>query len=246
VAKLRSRLRNYDLPFPWNPLIHELSPNLSLHSRNTRILLHERDKFIYYRIPKSGNSTVVKTLFMHDPSTQQGQRESYSSKAAKTEYGSRPSDFIWRPHHFDAYFRFTFVRNPFHRVLSAYRDKVSGGKKAGNEARKRMGADSFPEFVAFLETGGGLKANAHWAPQVWFVPERLDFVGKIETMSRDLQNVLSCIWPDILFSQVFSHAPHATAANVHARSVYTEGLIERVVRLYRHDFEAFQYDLSLP
>jgi hypothetical protein len=135
---------------------------------------------------------------------------------------------------FERSFKFTFVRDPYARVLSAYLDKVRTGAKITPIA-------TFTEFCRYL-AAGGLHANAHWAPQssLLLLPiERFDFIGKVENIKEDLSRVFAHL--DLKPSEPRLAGPPVTNARDLVEKEYTPDCRETVRRLYRRDFELFGY-----
>ncbi|EDV31767.1 uncharacterized protein Dana_GF15517 [Drosophila ananassae] len=106
---------------------------------------------------------------------------------------------------------FLFVRDPFERILSAYRNKLEGNKNTfykalGNKIvhrfrRRNLGGPwprcgpTFEEFVRFLiaEHEAGKKFDEHWAPIYSFcTPCSVNFtiIGKTETFQRDSEYII--------------------------------------------------------
>lgn len=88
---------------------------------------------------------------------------------------------------FDAYFKFSFVRNPWDRAVSIYKYY---------KFHKRC---SFPAFVA-EDLSGWMWQERHWfvGPQVDFVCDRdgalkVDFLGRFENLQQDFDQVCRAI-----------------------------------------------------
>ena len=102
----------------------------------------------------------------------------FTSEQARWEHSRR--DFI-----------FTFVRNPYVRVLSAYLDKIAGSRDPAVwcpfAERHGLGEGeiSFGQFLRLVASEAPETRDTHWRPQtlmigVGFVP--YDFVGTMETL----------------------------------------------------------------
>ena len=124
------------------------------------------EPFFYNRVPKAANTSITQTLFTHS---------AYSPRLARRD---NPKYKFQRPIflspnqvyklEYEA-FKFTFVRNPYSRVLSAYLDKVGRRKHQGLRflawAEANNQPASFLGFCRYLDAGG-LFLDMHWAPQV--------------------------------------------------------------------------------
>jgi hypothetical protein len=134
---------------------------------------------------------------------------------------------------FDAYFKFSFVRNPWSRVISLYR-----------YLNQDPGL-SFKEFVlTVLKKQLWRKMYPFVGPQSEFVCDRdgrmlVDFVGRFESLQADFNTVCERIkLPAISL-------PHVNKAKVSAgneyQDYYDSESKECVAELYRKDIESFGY-----
>jgi len=155
------------------------------------------------------------------------------------------------------WFRFAFVRNPYARLLSAYTQKVRDLKSPWvgfrEAVRRSAGVPTvpgaapavveFPDFVRYIgEQDDGVR-DGHWRSQVGTLHVdriRYDFVGRFESFTEDLTQVLRKLRaPDTLLATV-GLVVNATA-RVPLASVYDQDLADYVYRVFRDDFEAFEY-----
>lgn len=187
--------------------------------------------FIYFRIPKSANSTVTLALSRHV--------HGHAGRSAKRQgrrfgLGGIRLERQWRQQ-----FTFTFVRDPFARVLSAYLDKVAEGDSKFLSVLGMREPPDFPGFLSALEAGA-LHANAHWAPQADLIPlapTTLSFVGRVENMERDLGLVLERLFG--VTDGVPESPLRRTQAAAKLKSYFGPDQIEKVRRLYARDFALF-------
>lgn len=94
----------------------------------------------------------------------------------------------------EGYHHYSFVRNPYDRLVSCYYNKIVGNhwesfKGYFSNSFKGM-RPSFEEFVNFLENGGILK-NEHWIPQVILIGNVNTKIFKIENSDEINTEMLS-------------------------------------------------------
>lgn len=161
-------------------------------------------------------------------------------------------------------FRFTFVRNPYERLLAVWASSfqdiplVPGQYAIDDYLRRRAhidralpaGADqtlSFEEFTRFVI--GRLDAHEqHFMPQdeLLTVPGiALDFVGRIESFGADFGVVLDRLGAS---EEIRREAlvPINTSRHSHWSAYYTAALADRVYTAYERDFDRFGYPRTLP
>lgn len=104
------------------------------------------------------------------------------------------------------YFHFTFVRNPWDRILSCYNSKNNSVKTIGslwriNQYEGLNSEMSFEEFVEWLSSNEGQdsKSDRHWISQYRLLVGNIgcnltDYIGKLENLEdgfNDICNVLN-------------------------------------------------------
>lgn len=218
------------------------------------VAIYPKIKLIYNRIKKSANSTIV--AFLDDVIDQKSYDTIKELKAhlVKPENLST-SQVIELP----SYYSFTFVRNPYDRVLSAYLEKLNG-ERILEKYRRLPGSgeasmEGFNLFLSYLDAKG-LYENRHWWPQteLLFQPAKdFSFIGKIEQMVSDMGKVLADNGFDPLLAAKLER-PHQkelergdariTSARTRTGAFYSERSVEIVSRLYQSDFETFGYDIK--
>ena len=148
------------------------------------------------------------------------------------------------------FLRMTFVRNPYTRLISAWKNKVMlcepGYEKVYAEIKgdlppfHKKSLITFDEFVEYIATRCDLRTgNLHWRRQcdhIFYSALNFSFVGKIERMAEGL----------LRFEQHLGlpRAFVADARNVSRGSEgegYNTSLADKVYSLYREDFEKFDY-----
>jgi len=137
------------------------------------------------------------------------------------------------------YFTFTFVRNPFDRIVSAYVHII-----LGNQQRDW----SFKEFVKYnLLDDAGYPLNEHWLPQHLhtYCDDKcfMDYIGNVETLEDDWKYVATKINVNDTLPHVRLKAPARKSSDYR---VYYEDdeTIEIVSKIYKKDLELFNYEFE--
>jgi len=164
------------------------------------------------------------------------------------------------------YFKFTFVRNPWSRLVSGFLNKfVNRLKPPGlqiiNKLRISSNSIRFRNFVYFLQSEDASKFDRHWRPQVKYLGNTpFDFIGKFEHLQEDFSLVARrlSLNPQLEHRNRTEYAfgntecvADFTAAKLNDLQAfppyqffYTPELIEIVGKIYSGDIEAFGYDFG--
>ena len=123
---------------------------------------------------------------------------------------------------FNSYKSFSFVRNPYERIISAYKGARMQGVFDG----------TFEAFVA--------DCRRYAQPQVNFLTFRgrllVDFVGKFERIQQDFDYV--CDWIGLEHRPL----PKLSATDlIDARECLTPKNRQKIAEIYAEDFKAFRY-----
>lgn len=142
------------------------------------------------------------------------------------------------------YFKFTIVRNPWDRLVSAYFFLESGGMDSADRqwASAELSAyDDFDEFVRCWVNSENIWRGEHFYPQSYFLdsgpfPVELDFIGRFETLDRD-------------FSYIAKHLELDVALDCHNKSrrtsyadYFSPATRDIVASVYAEDIRRFGYD----
>lgn len=238
MSRLFNKLLRNRLTIPMTAFYrrYPYSGGIAIDSADARGCVDLQLGFFCNRIPKAANSTIVTSLarmrFHRDIPSKQAKKIFLTPALLSSDEVAN----------FDQLFRFVFVRNPFTRTLSAYLDKVE--RRAIRDNKET----SFKQFLSELDQGR-LHRNGHWAPQsdLLLIPlEQFDFIGKVETLQSDLSKVNSRLLDCKEDSAVKSVFSNATNANSKLPLYYDDESIELVCKLFRKDFELFDYAQDLP
>lgn len=231
-----------------NPLLRTLDGRVQRWRVNSRISISQPNRFVFYRIPKAGHSTVGRTLAYYDPHLDEERQREVHEKGGKSSPYRHPRDagFMTSLKAWRRFYCFTFVRNPFRRILSAHLDKIVRGKPpTKNLGPERMEGEELT-FHDFLDqiSGTALFHGPHWAPQVALLPanrHRLDFIGHLESIDHDLNQLVWQLFGHEMEAGVQSWDPHRTDSGSEFASYYDAVAVDTVRTLYAEDFAAFGY-----
>ncbi|MBE9061356.1 sulfotransferase family 2 domain-containing protein [cf. Phormidesmis sp. LEGE 11477] len=180
------------------------------------VFVSEEKKIIYYDIPKCASSTIRKLLF-----------DNVNELSL-----NNPKDPL------SEYFKFSFSRNPWDRIVSNWKMFTSQPMRIDQlKSMTDRDLSSFRDFVLFAKQVN----NHHWQPQFRFLPDELDFLGKIENFEADFHTLCdviqqSDIKPNGLRLNSTTRLPY--------RDYYTSETIEAVAEMYSEDIEMFKYSFD--
>lgn len=189
-------------------------------------------KCIFIHIPKTAGISISKTLFN-----------------VRVGHKSIRKYEIYNKMKFKNYYKFTFVRNPWDRILSAFTFLKSGGineydKKWGEKYLSRY--ENLNDFIIDLQNHqfkNQVFKHMHFKPQYKFIcDERLnlkvDFVGRFENINHDFDIVRKNlgIERELIKSNTSKH--------VHYSEYYTSETKDIVAKLYALDIKLLKYSFN--
>ena len=151
--------------------------------------------------------------------------------------------------------RFTFVREPVERVVSAYLDKMCREDKDGNrsEQRKRFMAAflpdkaqtdevSFDQFVDIIaEVEDSRLLDKHWRPQadLMFQPvQEFDFIGRFDRFEDDWDKLAERLELPVKIERT-NVTWHSTSAGSKVDDIVTPNARRKIEARYAKDFELY-------
>jgi len=212
---------------------------------DNRFFVSKEKKFIFCEVPKTGISTIKKTL-----------AELIENKNIDYNVHDRNKFILKSPcknqltqEEFNQMYKFTFVRNPYTRVLSAYLDKI---KKNTIEKKQIYDFVNFPlekemsflDFLRVLEMMPPVNINPHFRPQylnLCYPLVKYNFVGRFEYFERDFRFILEKFFSKNVKLSIVNH--HKTEASKKIEQFYNVNTIRLVQKIYAQDFLYFDYNL---
>ncbi len=148
-------------------------------------------------------------------------------------------------------FRFAFVRNPWDRLVSGWRNKIVKGRKSdrfltqlSDEASTDELAVCRHDFGAFLRLLPGsrlLELNVHFQPQTEILAGvEPGFVGRFERYVPDVEHVLTTIGLEHARSSI-PHRNRSSLDEPHYSSHYDDETRDMVGDLYHDDIARWGY-----
>lgn len=240
----KQRLKEYCRLFPFHK---PATPN-DLHM----LAVDDKQKFIYCVVSKVG-TTTWKSLLARPRGT--------NPKTNRWRMWRRISGYSeeQRSQRLNTYFKFLFVREPWQRMVSAYKDKYTGkNRRYSAGARRKIITEfrpetlkhgqfnfvSFPEFIQYFSDNKS--RNQHWRQYekiCYPCVVEYDFIGHYETLKEDADLLLKLLRLDDQIQFPPIHNPKASE-NV-TLSYYSKvptKYLTKIGEQFRRDFEMFGYE----
>ena len=144
-------------------------------------------------------------------------------------------------------FRFTFVRHPYARFVSFYRNKIAEPNSPA--VAKRFGPQGFSAGMTLdaaldvVEATPVEQLDPHLIPQVDLIyrggTSLVEFIGRVERLAEDIKLVENRCG----VSLKLPHLNRASGGSIdRARELLAESGRTRLQRIYARDFERFDYE----
>ena len=131
---------------------------------------------------------------------------------------------------YQKYFKFTFIRNPWDRMVSEYK-----------WAYYSLSFEDYINRILYVvENRIKLETkNAHFRPQIEYINNDLDFIGRFENFNQDIEKVSSLIGLDFDIKKL----PHEKKTNrKHYKEYYNEQTKQIINNIYKEDIKQFDYE----
>ena len=224
---------------------------------NQRHFIQFRDlPLLYGRVPKVANSSIKACLYrLLTTSPEKGLRTTSDAFWSKGTHGETSmvdnhSARMCRGTHFS----FSFVRNPFDRLVSAYNNKILELDDVPGPMQA-MGLKHGMAFSAFLEciaTMSDADLDVHLLPQsnILCLDGQLipSFIGRLETMESDWQQLQRRLRQERLPTLGNLPEKNRRRSDDHSdivRYFKDVGLIQLVADRYSNDLKLFYSDIDL-
>jgi hypothetical protein len=229
------------------------------------MIIAHNQKFVFIPIQKTGSTSIRESLDKKyncvegssDPTSLIYNHTSACRLKIYFEECKTTGDPRWS-WEWDEYFKFTFVRNPFARMVSQYNYfcKIGNGPKTVRDSNgddftyedvyynlcKRMSNEkSFSDFVKNEDYHKNLDV-----PYSWFCLDEFDYIGKTENIQTDFDQIVERINKNSPYSiQETIIIPHLNKSSTsHYSEMYDEESRKIVETLYSDDIDRFEYEFE--
>ena len=191
------------------------------------IVNHEY-KFVYCPIPKVASTSLNCIMYLLDNTSEKDEALTRFALSGQSNRVKNSDQELHALHRFvyanltlescsrkeaykainnDQYFKFTFVRDPWKRLSSAYLNKfavirsqddllpsaktaIEGFYAANGETVDFDKSITFRQFLTYINQTDSQYLDSHWKPQSDFIKNiNLDFIGKMESLNDDFNFV---------------------------------------------------------
>jgi len=201
-------------------------------------MISHKHKCIFIHIPKTGGMTIEHALLGDDFF-----KKLHNGRTPVTVTHGTPIDWKY-PKKWNEYFTFTFVRNPWDRLVSAYFHDMS--KRRINTIPARRKVNNFlksknlgrNDFIPFVKKFLNFK-RVHYMPCNYWFKKRYNFVGRFENLQADFDTVCEELG---IPKQKLSHKNKSE--HKHYTEYYDDEAREIVAKKYAKDIKRFGYEFG--
>jgi hypothetical protein len=207
---------------------HAKSQHNKIFIEGTLLNAFYKSKTIFIHIPKTAGVSLAKAIY--GDVTLEGHRSFYFNSIALNIKN-------------EDYFSFSFVRNPFDRLYSAYKFLNAGGMNHLDKLAFQTHLSVFEDFEDLILNGLNKKLIyqiTHFIPQHEYLCDKsgnilVDFIGRFEDLESDTLLLSKRLKKDINLSHLNFNS------KLNYKEVYTDEMIYKVNQIYQKDIDIFKY-----
>ena len=187
-------------------------------------------KCIFIHIPKNAGLSICYSLFGNTGGSHRKIKDYQDVFSKRT---------------FKEYYKFTFVRNPWDRLVSTYFFLKKGGLTEEDALWYSENLDQFNDFESFVKewlTLDNINSSLHFQPQYSYLETaegnlEIDFIGKFENIEADFLKVTKKLGIERSLKKT-----NASNREKDYRSYYNEETKDIVFEIYKKDIQLFKYE----
>tara|TARA_X000000950_G_scaffold202615_1_gene243862 strand:+ start:629 stop:1366 length:738 start_codon:yes stop_codon:yes gene_type:complete len=209
--------------------------------------------FIFIHIPKTGGSSIRSSLnknyeLIYNATEKNLKKLGYLNLNENFEnYDFKIYNFIdhlpyplIKKKNYDINkYKFTFIRNPFSRVVSLYFECMANNfHLEGLKTNKKIGFEEFVEIIT---------KKPYWftLPMIDYIGIKnindIDFIGRFENFENDLLKLKKKIKISIKHHNFNNHIPSKMKFSDYSPFYSNKKIIEKIYFYYEKDFDYFKY-----
>ena len=205
-------------------LVNGAIPFMPSDRRYNISICHER-RFLWYRVAKVGTRTIF------------GEFDKYDIRLD----ADHPFRCHYPVHQFEDYFKFAFVRNPWDRLASTWRNKVRDSNHFRLSQDRLEALQDFGEFIEFVSSLDLENCDPHIRLQCRLIDlNHVDFIGRFETFEEDFREVMRRIGIELDSVE----RRNATVSTGSYHRYFDDSTRAKVAQLYARDIAIFGYSLQ--
>lgn len=207
-------------------------------------MISHQYRCIFIHIPRTAGSSIERWIHGSDWWDYLPATKHLLASQAKRAY----------PEHWDNYFKFTFVRDPWDRMISCLQHADHFGMSAPDDShdasangRRMIDLSGYKKLFGYPITvehdhrffnRDDVAHAGHQAHCVYqnIIDEPVDFVGRFETLQRDIQYIAKRVGIDQPFN-----FHHQKSQRRDRRRCLDDSAIEQIRQLHAGDLETFGY-----
>lgn len=198
----------------------------------------DQNRCIFVHIPKAAGVSVCRALF---------------DNLAGGHNSIKKYQLVFSKEEFDSYFKFTFVRNPWSRLFSAYNFLKKGGMNDADRSWASANLSSYTSFDDFVMrwlTVSNIEKYTHFMPQYRFLclPNsdelNVDFLGFFENIQEDFLYVRHRLFLSGNLTLKHDNKTEPNDKKIDFREFYTNEARDIVSEVYKKDVDLFGYNFD--